>query len=76
MQHVFIDPVWVANEYLKRCQAKAWDKNKTDEALKFFNLERILTADQYGLELSDEYTIGEYISELNLLEDEVHKAAI
>lgn len=58
---VYIDPEWVAAEYLKRCKEGVWQKKKTKEALKCFNLEGILTAAQYNLETPDGVGMGQYI---------------
>ena len=54
VQNMYIDPEWVASEYLKRCKKGAWKKENTVDALKCFNLERILTASQFNLETPDE----------------------
>eukprot|EP00956_Cyclotella_meneghiniana_P036161 scaffold122439_cov73-Cyclotella_meneghiniana.AAC.1 len=54
VQNMYIDPEWVASEYLKRCKKGAWKKENTVDALKCFNLERILTASQFNLETLDE----------------------
>ena len=35
---------WVAQEYLRRCKAGAWKPENTAEALKCWNLERIIEA--------------------------------
>ena len=48
LQKVYIDLEWVAKEYLRHCQEKAWDVQITEDALKFFNLERILDAKLIG----------------------------
>ena len=29
VQHMYIDPEWVASEYLKRCKKGAWKKENT-----------------------------------------------
>eukprot|EP00956_Cyclotella_meneghiniana_P027681 scaffold62755_cov43-Cyclotella_meneghiniana.AAC.1 len=34
VQNVYIDPEWVASEYLKRCKKGAWKKENTMVALK------------------------------------------
>ena len=54
MQNVFIDPKWVADEYLRRCKAGKWKKGADEDALKCFNLERIIDADVFGLDMPDE----------------------
>ena len=44
----YIDDAWVAAEYLRRCKARIWKKENTVEAVKCWNLERILDAEQCG----------------------------
>ena len=66
VQSVFIDPEWVATEYLRRCKAGAWKKENTVEALKCYNLEQILTASQYNLDTPDELRISQYIGSLDM----------
>eukprot|EP00956_Cyclotella_meneghiniana_P036360 scaffold124580_cov36-Cyclotella_meneghiniana.AAC.1 len=46
VQNMYIDPEWVASEYLKRCKKGAWKKENT--------LERILTASQFNLETPED----------------------
>ena len=36
---------WVAKEYLRWCKAGAWKKENTEDALKCWNLERVLDAE-------------------------------
>jgi hypothetical protein len=66
LRHVFIDanPNWVAEEYLKRCKAGAWNKENTVESLKCFNLERIINAVDGGAELPQDIDIEEYLASL------------
>jgi hypothetical protein len=45
---VYVDDTWVAAEYLRRCKAGTWKKENTVEAVKRWNLERILDAEQCG----------------------------
>ena len=61
LNHVYIDPQWVAAEYLRRCKKGVWKKNNTAESLKCFNLERILEAKELGMEVPAEITIEEYM---------------
>ena len=44
-----VDIKWVAEEYLRRCKMNKWKKADDDDALKCFNRERILDAEQWGL---------------------------
>ncbi len=36
---VYIDDIWVAAEYLRRCKAGTWKKENTVEAVKCWNFE-------------------------------------
>lgn len=45
---IYIDRAWVAKEYLKRCKEGAWKKELDEEALKCWNLERIIEAELAG----------------------------
>ncbi len=45
---VYIDPEWVATEYLHQCKSGDWKKESNDEALKCWNLEQILNAERFG----------------------------
>jgi hypothetical protein len=61
LNHVYIDPQWVAAEYLRRCKKGVWKRDNTVESLKCFNLERILEAKELGMELPAAITIEEYM---------------
>ena len=63
VQNMYIDPEWVASEYLKRCKKGAWKKENTVDALKCFYLERILTASQFNLETPDKVGMEKSILE-------------
>ena len=56
---VYNDNAWVAAEYLKKCQAGTWKKENTIEAVKCWNLERILDAEQCGQPMPEELTIDD-----------------
>eukprot|EP00956_Cyclotella_meneghiniana_P044319 scaffold312379_cov215-Cyclotella_meneghiniana.AAC.1 len=60
---VYIDPEWVAAEYLRRCKKGAWNKADTDAALKIHNLERMImiNAMQFDLETPEEVGMEEFI---------------
>ena len=66
VQNMYIDPEWVASEYLKRCKKGAWKKENTVDALKCFNLERILPASQFNLETPDEVGMEKYMEGFQL----------
>ena len=65
IQYVCIDPEWVGKEYLKRCKAGLWKKENTLEALKYWNLERILEveAESFGHAKHNALTMDQLISE-------------
>ena len=53
----------MAQEYLQHCKRNKWKKASDDDALKCFNCERILEAEQLGLpELATELTIADITS--------------
>ena len=62
LNHIYIDPKWVAEEYMRRCKAKAWKTQSTDESLKCFNLERILEAEALGMPKPKDVSMEEYLS--------------
>jgi hypothetical protein len=62
-QVVYIDPVWVASEYLKRCSKGSWKKDNDVNALKCWNLERIISAELLNQPQPDEMTMDEFIAE-------------
>ena len=45
LSKVYIDKDWVAKKYMRRCKAGAWKKENALEALKCWNLERVLDAE-------------------------------
>jgi len=61
MQSVFIDPKWVAEEYLRRCKAGKWKKGSAEDSLKCYNFERIVDAEIFGLEAPTQITLDEYM---------------
>jgi hypothetical protein len=63
VQNVFIDDNWVANEYLNRCKKGKWTKQGDDDALKCWNLERIINAEEMGVETPVEMTLGNLMGE-------------
>ncbi len=50
-------------EYLVRCKEGIWSKERTDEALKCWNLERIIEAELMGKLEQEELTMEEHIQE-------------
>ena len=61
LQSLFIDPNWVAEEYLHRAKAGKWKKEHTVESFKCFNLERILDAQMYGKKELERLIQEEYV---------------
>ena len=45
LQKVYVDKEWVAQEHLSRCKAGCWKASEDEEALKCWNLERIIEAE-------------------------------
>jgi hypothetical protein len=64
MQVVYIDPEWIAREYMRRTRAGVW-KAADNEALKCFNLERILDAETQGYLKPPELTTENLLRELD-----------
>jgi hypothetical protein len=63
LSRVYVSPKWVADEYLRRCKAGAWKKENTVESSKCFNIERIIKAEEKGLEAPDSLTVDEYVAQ-------------
>ncbi len=64
MRVVYIDPEWVAHEYMCRTKAGVW-KAEDNEALKCFNLDRILDAETQGHLEPPEFTMEDLLRELD-----------
>jgi hypothetical protein len=69
VQNVFIDDNWVANEYLERCKKGKWTKKNDDEALKCWNLERFIDAEEKGMEKPQSLTINDLLGEEEIEEE-------
>ena len=48
IQSVSIDNHWVAQQYIEQCKKGSWKKENTEKALKCWNLECIIDAEQQG----------------------------
>ena len=80
---VYIDMEWVSKEYLRRCKAGAWKKENTEEALKCWNLERVLDAELQRMPTPPPLTLEQLVAEeattqpssSNETEDEVDEVA-
>ncbi|KAL7547535.1 hypothetical protein ACHAWF_010819 [Thalassiosira exigua] len=53
LQNVYIDDDWVAKEYLRRCKDGAYNKENTNNALKCWNLERVIEAELLGKQIPE-----------------------
>ena len=62
-KRVYIDYEWVASEYLRRTKENLWESETTIEALKCFNLERIIEADLFGMVQPKELTLEDMVGE-------------
>jgi hypothetical protein len=58
MQKVYIDAEWVAKEYLRRCKQNKWKEEDDSEALRYWNLERVIDAKTYHKPIPDELTLS------------------
>ena len=63
IRNVYINEEWVAQEYLRRCKAGAWKPENTAEALKCWNLERIIEAKLLHMPEPDKITMAQFTSE-------------
>ena len=54
---------WVADEYLRRCKTGEWKKDVDEEALKCWNLERIIDAKLFGKDEPPELSMEELLRE-------------
>ncbi len=57
IQSVYIDNKWVAQQYIEQFKKGSWKKKNTEEALKCWNLERIIDAEQQGKDAPSELTL-------------------
>ena len=60
---VYVDVDWVSAEYLKRCKNGTWKKESDEEALKCWNLERIIIAELEGKPHPEELTMDDLLNE-------------
>jgi hypothetical protein len=63
VQRLYIDEKWVAAEYLRRCKNGSWKKENDVDALKCWNLERILDAELLNEPVPSELTMEDLIAE-------------
>ncbi|KAL7476823.1 hypothetical protein ACHAW6_002656 [Cyclotella cf. meneghiniana] len=60
---VYIDPEWVAKEYLRCCKKENWKDESNKEVLKCWNLEHLIEVETFGLPVPDESTIDALLNE-------------
>ncbi len=63
IQSVFIDNHWVAQQHIEQCKKGSWKKENTEEALKCWNLERIIDAEQQGKDAPSELKLEDLLNE-------------
>ncbi len=75
IQSVYIDNDWVAQQYNERCKKRSWKKENTEEALKCWNLERIIDAGQQGKDAPSELKMEDFLNEETGMEGDSEKDA-
>jgi hypothetical protein len=77
IQDVYIDNDWVAQQYIEQGKRGSWNKGNTEEALKCWNLEFIIDAEQQGKDAPSELNMEDLLNEETGRdrEDENEKAA-
>ncbi len=63
IQSVYIDNHWVAQQYIERCKKGSWKKEATEEALKCWNLERLIDAEQQGKDAPSELKLEDLLND-------------
>jgi len=63
IQNVYIDNDWVAQQYIEQGKRESWKKESTEEALKCWNLERIIDAEQQGKDAPSELKMKDLLNE-------------
>jgi hypothetical protein len=76
VQNVFIDDNWVATEYLERCKKGKWTKKSNEDALKCWNLERIIDAEEKGTEKPQLMKLNDLLGEREEEEEESDEVEI
>ena len=62
---MYIDLEWVANEYFSRCKKGLWTKEEGEDAVKCWNLERVINAELLGLRRPNhDLTLDELLKEM------------
>ncbi len=63
IQSVYTDNHWVAQQYIEQCKKGSWKKENTEEALKCWNIERIIDAEQQGKDAPSELKLEDLLNE-------------
>jgi len=63
IQNVYIDNDWVAQQYIEQGKRESWKKEITEEALKCWNLERIIDVEQQGKDAPSELKMQDLLNE-------------
>jgi hypothetical protein len=63
IQSVYVDSNWVVQKYIEQCKKGSWKKENTEEALKCWNLEHIIDAEQQGKDAPSELTLKDILNE-------------
>lgn len=70
LRSVYVDPALVAQEYLRRCKTGVWKDGDDKDALKCWNLERLLEAATFGQPKPSELTMSDLTSEVYECEEQ------
>jgi hypothetical protein len=63
IQSNYIDNHWMAQQYIEQCKKGSWKKENTEKALKCWNLERIIGAEQQGKDAPSELKLEDLLNE-------------
>lgn len=61
--HVYINEETVAKEYLRRCRTGAWKEKSNEDAVKCWNLERLIDAETHAKTNPVAMTLSDLMSE-------------
>ena len=61
LRDVYIDIKWCAEDYLRHSKSGSWDKKRTAQALKCWNLERCIEEERFGRKAPEEIDSGEFV---------------
>ena len=63
MKRVYVDPTMVKKEYLRRCKLGLWKKANEEEAVRCWNLERLIDAEMNQQPAPKELCLDDLIRE-------------